>query len=286
MFDTQKIAFIGPGVMAEAMIAGLIRRKTAPASSLIAAGPRQERLDELCKLYNITCTRDNATAARQATVVVLSVKPQRLARVLDGLKGSIQEQALVLSIVAGAPISKICNGLGHCVVVRSMPNTPAQVGEGITVWTASPGVTPEQLEMARQILSALGEEVFVEEENYLDMATALSGTGPAYVFLFMEAMVDAGVHLGFPRRIAEQLVVQTMRGSVDFYLQRGGPLHLASLRNQVTSPGGTSAAALYYLEKAGFRTAISRAIWAAYERSQELGKESRDQGPRENDQNL
>jgi pyrroline-5-carboxylate reductase len=129
--------------------------------------------------------------------------------------------------------------------------------------------------MARQILAALGGEVFVEEETYLDMATALSGTGPAYVFLFMEAMIDAGVHLGFPRRIAEELVIKTMRGSVDFYIQRGGPLHLATLRNQVTSPGGTSAEALYYLEKAGFRTAISRAIWAAYERSQELGKEAK-----------
>ena len=126
--------------------------------------------------------------------------------------------------------------------------------------------------MTRSILGALGEEVFLEEDYYLDMATALSGTGPAYVFLFMEAMVDAGVHLGFPRRIAEQLVAQTVRGSVDYYNLRDDPVHLARLRNEVTSPGGTSAAALYYLEKAGFRTAISRAIWAAYERSIELGK--------------
>ena len=133
--------------------------------------------------------------------------------------------------------------------------------------------------MARSILGALGQEVFVEEENYLDMATALSGTGPAYVFLFMEAMVDAGVHLGFPRRIAEQLVVQTVRGSVDYYQTRDDPVHLARLRNQVTSPGGTSAAALYYLEKAGFRTAISRAIWAAYERSQELGRGGKSHPP-------
>jgi pyrroline-5-carboxylate reductase len=177
----------------------------------------------------------------------------------------------VLSIVAGAPISKISAGLGHELVVRSMPNTPAQIGEGITVWTAAPGVSERQRDAARQILGALGEEIYVEDETYLDMATALSGTGPAYVFLFMEAMVDAGVHLGFPRRIAEQLVAQTVRGSVDYY-RRASAEHLARLRNQVTSPGGTSAAALYYLEKAGFRTAISRAIWAAYERSQELGR--------------
>jgi pyrroline-5-carboxylate reductase len=195
------------------------------------------------------------------------------------MQGSIRPHALVLSIVAGAPIAKIAGGLKHEIIVRSMPNTPAQIGEGITVWTASPQVTEDQRGMSRQILSALGQEIFVEEEYYLDMATALSGTGPAYVFLFMEALVDAGVHLGFPRRIAEQLVTQTVRGSVDFYLRREDTAHLAHLRNQVTSPGGTSAAALYYLEKAGFRTALSRAIWAAYERSQELGRGAQSQGP-------
>jgi pyrroline-5-carboxylate reductase len=154
-------------------------------------------------------------------------------------------------------------------VIRAMPNTPAQIGEGIAVWTAAPEVTEVQRELAGHILRALGEEVYVEDENYLDMATALSGTGPAYVFLFMEAMIDAGVHLGFPRRIAEQLVTETLRGSVDYYA--GRKQHAASLRNEVTSPGGTSAEAIYYLEKAGFRTAISRAVWAAYERSQALG---------------
>ena len=191
----------------------------------------------------------------------------------------------MLSIVAGAAMETIGEGLQHDIIVRSMPNTPAQIGEGITVWTASTGVSEEQLEMTRQILGALGEEVFVEEEVYLDMATALSGTGPAYVFLFMEAMVDAGVHLGFPRRIAEQLVAQTVRGSVDYYQRREDPVHLARLRNEVTSPGGTSAAALYYLEKAGFRTAISRAIWAAYERSRELGRGGKSRSPEKNASN-
>jgi pyrroline-5-carboxylate reductase len=161
-----------------------------------------------------------------------------------------------------------------------MPNTPAQIGEGITVWTAAPAVTEEQLETARSILSALGQNIFMAEESYLDMATALSGSGPAYVFLFMEAMIDAGVHLGFPRRIAEQLVTQTLRGSVDYFDLRKD--HPAELRNEVTSPAGTSAAALYYLEKAGFRTAISRAVWAAYERSQELGRGRENQAPEKN----
>ncbi|NIS79203.1 MAG: pyrroline-5-carboxylate reductase, partial [Anaerolineales bacterium] len=208
-----------------------------------------------------------------AGVVVLSVKPQSLEHVFMDLKGAIPDDALVLSIIAGARLEDLRRGLDHQSIVRSMPNTPAQVGEGITVWTATEEVTPIQVEKARQILATFGQEVYVEDEDYLDMATALSGTGPAYVFLMMEAMVDAGVHLGFPRRIAEQLVVQTVKGSVAFY--EYSPRHLARLRNQVTSPGGTSAAALYFLEKAGVRTALSRAIWAAYERSVQLGNGSK-----------
>ncbi len=279
LFNNQKITFIGPGVMAEAMISGLIREGLARPEALYASGPSQERVDQLSQKYGIHGLTDNVAAVHQVDVVVLSVKPQQLDKVLAGLHASIQPSALVLSIVAGVPIEKIAGGLAHSSVVRSMPNTPAQIGEGITVWTAVPGVSAEQKEMARQILCALGDEIFVEEETYLDYATALSGTGPAYVFLFMEAMVDAGVHLGFPRRIAEQLVAKTVRGSVDYYWGREDPLHLARLRNQVTSPGGTTAYALYYLEKAGFRTAISRAIWAAYERSRELGEEGKSHVP-------
>ncbi len=274
MFENRKIAFIGPGVMAEAMIAGLIRQKVAQPSKMLASGPRQERVEDLKTRYGIEAFTDNASAAKSADVIVLSVKPQRLDVVLEGMRGSVKPEALILSIVAGAPIAKISGILDHGAVVRAMPNTPAQIGEGITVWTAAPMTSEEQKEIARKILAALGDEIFLEEEYYLNMATALSGTGPAYVFLFMEAMVDAGVHLGFPRRVAEQLVAQTVRGSVDYYARETDPVHLARLRNQVTSPGGTSAAALYYLEKAGFRTAISRAVWAAYERSRELGKDA------------
>jgi pyrroline-5-carboxylate reductase len=274
----KKIAFIGPGAMAEAIIAGLLRKQLARPENITAAGPREERLKELQKKYGLRTTSDNAAAASEADVVVLSVKPQRLSEVMKGLKG-IHPEALVLSVIAGASIKKIGSGVKHKAVVRSMPNTPGQIGEGITVWTASKEVTEEQQEIARQILGALGQEVFVEEENYLDMATAISGNGPAYVFLFTEALIDAGVHLGFPRRIAEQLVLQTIKGSASFYEQAGR--HPATLRNQVTSPGGTSAEALYYLEKAGFRTAISRAIWAAYQRSLELGKEKPGHMPEE-----
>ncbi len=274
-----KITFIGPGVMAEAMIAGIIRHEVALPEQIVASGTRPNHMRDLEQRYSIDATIENIDAVKDADVVVLSVKPQHLKTILPELCGQIKPSALVLSIIAGATLDKICRQLEHRNVIRSMPNTPAQIGEGITVWTAAPKVSEDQKEIAQKILSALGEEIYLDEEYYLDMATALSGTGPAYVFLFMEAMVDAGVHLGFPRRIAEKLVAKTVRGSVDYYQQDENPVHLARLRNQVTSPGGTSAAALYYLEKAGFRTAISRAIWAAYERSQALGKGSDTQAP-------
>jgi pyrroline-5-carboxylate reductase len=270
MPSCKSIALIGPGAMGEAIIGGLLRKEVTRPDCIHAAGPEIPRGELLKERYGIHPYSDNRLAVQNSEVVILAVKPQKLTRVLSGLKGCIPADALVLSIIAGATIPTISEGLDHAAVVRAMPNTPAQIGEGITVWTASEAVSTDQLEMARQVLDALGQEVYVEEEVYLDMATALSGTGPAYVFLFMEALVDAGVHMGFPRRIAEQLVTQTILGSMEYYQKLS--LHPAQLRNLVTSPGGTSAEALYYLEKAGFRTAISRAIWAAYERSQELGK--------------
>jgi len=274
-----KIAFIGSGAMAGAMIVGLLREKLAEPENLIASDPREDRGKELREKYGVQPFTDNVAAVKEADVIVLSIKPQRLSNVLSDLKEKIPENALVLSIIAGATIEKISNGLAHGKIIRTMPNTPARIGEGITVWVASDAVSDEQKENARKILSAMGEDVFVEDEYYLDMATALSGTGPAYVYMFMEAMIDAGVHMGFPRRISEKLVVQTMRGSVNFYEKND--VHVAALRNQVTSSGGTSAEALYYLEKAGVRTAISRAIWAAYQRSLELGREEKEHVPKD-----
>ncbi len=271
------IALIGSGVMAEAILGSLLKKNFTTPDRIRASEPRQERRDELEGRYHILTFARNDEAVDNADVVILSVKPQRLQVVLKGLSGKIPTGSLVLSIVAGASITTLANGLGHPAVIRSMPNTPAQIGEGITIWCHSPEVTDAQVEIGREILQAMGQEILVEEENYLDMGTALSGTGPAYVFLFMEALIDSGVHLGFPRYIAEQLVVQTLKGSVEYFKQNKA--HPATLRNQVTSPGGTSAAALYYLEKAGFRTAISRAIWAAYERAQQLGRDQNSSVP-------
>jgi pyrroline-5-carboxylate reductase len=270
MLNDSKIAFIGSGAMAEAMIAGLLNQHLIDPRHLTGAGPREERGVALRQKYGVCTTTSNLEAAKDAAIVVLSVKPQILPTVMHELKGHLTPGALVLSIIAGMPIANIAQGLLHTGIVRAMPNTPARIGQGITVWMASSDVTDEQRQQAEIILSALGEQVFVDDEDYLDMATALSGTGPAYVFLFMEAMVDAGVHLGFSRHVAEKLVLQTVKGSVEYILH--SPNHLARLRNQVTSPGGTSAEALYFLEKAGFRTALSRAIWAAYQRSVQLGR--------------
>jgi pyrroline-5-carboxylate reductase len=283
MFENKKITFIGPGMMAQAMISGLVRNKVIAPEQVLVSGPRVERVEELHERYGVQPFTDNAAAAEQADVVVLSVKPQRLEKVLAGIGGHVKPEALVLSIVAGAPIKMISGILNHENVVRSMPNTPAMIGQGITVWTAAEGVSEEQRHLAAAILQAFGKEIYEEEEVYLDKATALSGTGPAYVYLFMEAMVDAGVHLGFSRRVSEQLVVETVRGAVNYYDLHDEHRHLARLRNQVTSPGGTSAEALYYLEKAGFRTAISRAVWAAYERSAALGaaNANKDSAPKE-----
>jgi pyrroline-5-carboxylate reductase len=272
MLEETAIAFIGSGIMAEAMIKGLLRQGLVVPDQITASGPRPERAQALFERYAVGTSTDNVEAASGADIVVLAIKPQVLCRVLEELAGHLSPGALVLSIVAGAPMDTIQRMLDVRAVVRVMPNTPAQIGLGISVWTASQGATEAQRVQALTILQALGEEVYVDDEGYLDMATALSGTGPAYAFLLMEAMVDAGVHLGFSRHVSERLVIETLRGSVEY--ARQSPRHLAALRNQVTSPGGTSAEALYHLEKGGLRTVLSRAIWAAYQRSRVLGSQT------------
>ena len=266
------VAFIGAGAMASAMIGGLLSRRDVEPDGIVASDRHQERLDAVGGQFGIRATLDNREAALNARVIVLSVKPQVLPGVLAELRGAVEPGALVVSIVAGATITSIATGLGHRAIVRTMPNTPAQVGEGMTVWTATPEVSARQREQAGAIVAALGRQLFVEEERFLDMATAISGSGPAYVFLMMEALIDAAVHLGFSRDAARELVVQTIRGSAIYAEQQ--PVHPAELRNRVTSPGGTSADALYQLEKGGFRTVMSDAVLAAYERSVALGEMS------------
>lgn len=275
MTHDTTIAFVGSGMMAEAMIAGLCKKSNVKPDNMIASGPRPDRGRELADKYKIHWTTDNRKAVKNRDIVVLSVKPQVMPHVLHQVRGQARPDSLILSIAAGVHVETVAGGLACASVVRAMPNTPGQIGQGITVWTATPEVTEKQMEQTRIILGALGQEVFTGEEDDLDKATALSGTGPAYVFLFMEAMIDAGVHLGFSRRIARQLVIQTMRGVVEY--ADLSTKHPAELRNQVTSPGGTSAEALYHMEKGGLRTVVSRSIWAAYQRCKRLGREKQGQ---------
>src|SRR5258708_3129634 len=201
------VGFIGSGVMGEAMISGLLGHHVLEPHQIITADLLEDRGRELVEKYSVRFTLDNAEVARQADLLVLSVKPQVLDKVLPELHmGDGRTPKVVLSIIAGAMIQQLADGMDNPHIVRAMPNTPARIGQGISVWTAAKEVPEAQREQARAVLASLGQEVYMDNEDYLDMATALSGTGPAYVFMFMEAMIDAGVHMGFPRRIADQLV--------------------------------------------------------------------------------
>src|SRR5690606_26261606 len=184
-------------------IGGLLGKSLLTPDQIIASDAREERANELTARYGIRATTDNATAAEAANILVLSIKPQVFPQVAKTVRGHAGAASLVLSILAGVKIRTIADGLLNPSVVRAMPNPPAQIGQGITVWTATPEVPDAQRQQAQALLGALGEEMYVDDEKFLDMATALSGTGPAYIFLFMEALIDAGVHMGFSRRDAE-----------------------------------------------------------------------------------
>ncbi len=270
----KKVALIGSGNMAGAMIGALLRKNELTPDQISASDPSPEQQNIIKEKYGISVTGDNRDAVKSADLVILSVKPQVLPAVMLELKGKIPSGSLVFSIVAGMPITTIQRALSHKAVIRSMPNTPAQISAGLTVWTGSEDVSDSQRIEAIVILDAMGKELYVEHEDSLNMATAVSGTGPTYVFLLAEALIDAAVHLGFSRRDARMIVLETLKGSVDFALQ--SDLHLAQLRNMVTSPGGTSAEAIYQLEKGGMRTILSKAVWAAYQKSQLLGKKAQD----------
>jgi pyrroline-5-carboxylate reductase len=266
----MQVGIVGAGVMAEAMIAGLLADRAVRPPDLVASHPRRERRAALAAEHGIRVVARNREAAAGADIVVLAVKPQMLRGVMRELAPTLHHDQVVLSIVAGATLRTLSAGLEHAAVVRSMPNTPAQIRKGIAVWAAAPSCTAAQRDRARAVLRALGNERQVEDEQFVAMATALSGTGPTYLFAVMEALVDAGVHLGFPRDLAHDLVAETLVGSSEY--AAASALHPAQLRNAVTSPGGTSAAAIYELEKGRLRTVLSDAVWAAYHRTVELGE--------------
>jgi pyrroline-5-carboxylate reductase len=280
-----RLAFIGCGVMAEAIIAGLLFKQLVAPEQIVGSHPRAARREELYTKYAVRMFESNREAALAAhpadsreaehtsSLLILAVKPQRLGKVLLELKGSLHLNQLVISIVAGARTETIAGELLHPAIVRAMPNTPAQIGQGMTAWTATPAVSEAQEREVCAMLAALGKAVRVENERQIDMATALSATGPTYIFLVMESLIDAGVHMGFSRHVAQELVQQTMLGSVLF--ARESHKHPAELRNMVTSPGGTSAEAIYQMEKGSLRTVLSKAVWAAFQRAEALGAKSK-----------
>lgn len=266
----MRLAFIGGGVMAEAILTGVLRDGVSAPAEVTVADIIAPRLDELRERHGVAVTGDNTEAVRGADLVVLAVKPQNLPEVLDGLSGAVADRQTVLSIVAGATIGVIANRLNHQTIVRAMPNTPGQLGEGVTVWTATESVGADARALAGQVLAALGKQFYVPNEKLIDVATGLSGSGPAYVFLFIEALIDAGVYLGMSRDMAREVVAQTVLGSAK--MVEGSDLSPSALRDQVTSPGGTTAEGLLAMEEAGFRSAVMNGVIAAYEKSAALGQ--------------
>jgi pyrroline-5-carboxylate reductase len=265
----MKIAFIGGGNMGEAMLSAILNKGLSTKQAIFVSDIGEARRQHLEQEYCVSVASDNRLVAERGDVVILAVKPQNLAEVMAELNGQLKPAQLVLSIIAGARIDTLCRGLNHSSVVRAMPNTPAQIGEGISVWTATDEVTEPQKGWAASILGVMGKEVYVADEKYIDMATAVSAGGPAYIFLFVEALVDAAVDIGLPRDMAQELVLQTLLGSGRF-LQKSGR-ESAELRRMVTSPGGTTAEALIQFEKGGFKDLVLKAVTAAYEKAKRLG---------------
>jgi len=264
----MRLGLIGGGTMGEALIAGLLRGDFASPREVHLYEIVPERRRYLEERYGIAAEPDILKAVGGSDLTVLAVKPAELDGVCGELRGKLSPEQLVLSIVAGASLGTIGERLGHRRVVRVMPNLAARVGEAVSVWTAAPEVSPAQRELAARFLAALGREIYVEDEKYLDMATALSGSGPAYVFLFIEALWDAGVYIGLPRELSRELALQTVIGAARMAAETGR--HPAELKAGVVSPGGTTAEALLAMEEGKLRSTVIRGVAAAYEKARRL----------------
>jgi pyrroline-5-carboxylate reductase len=263
------IGFIGTGNMGEALIRGLLRAGVAEPGQVVGSDPRAERRAELAREYGIRTTGDNCEVAREATILVLSVKPQVMERVLEEIGPAIHAHALVVSIAAGVPISAIETRLPQARVIRTMPNTPALVGAGATAIAMGGHATQEDVQSACHIFESVGMTVVLDEAQ-MDAVTGLSGSGPAYMFLIIEALSDAGVKVGLSRHHAQALAAQTVLGSAKLLIETHE--HPGRLKDMVTSPGGTAIAGLHTLEAGGLRTTLMDAVEAATKRSRELGE--------------
>ena len=270
LITDKAFCVIGGGVMGQTITRSLISSGLAAASAVTVcevAAPRRESLEAD---LGVATTGDAVAAADGAPVVVLAVKPQDFPAVGGALQGLILPEQLVVSIMAGVTMQTLRDRLGHRAVVRAMPNTPAQIGQGLTAWTAAEEVTESQRALVGRMLATLGRAIPVQDERHIDMATAVSGSGPGFFFLILEAMIDGAVQIGMRRELATELVYQTALGSAAFAQESG--LHPAVLRDMVTSPGGTTAEGLRAMEEKGVRAGTMEAIIAAYRRTRELGE--------------
>jgi pyrroline-5-carboxylate reductase len=266
---SSRIAFVGSGVMAEVMISGLLSEGAADPDRIWASGPREERAAQLRETYGVHATTDNLEAVASSDLVVLSVKPQTLPKVLPEIRKGIREGHLVMSIIAGARMKVLGCALGHPAIVRCMPNLPCRIRRGMTVWTATPQVRPEALEEVRSILRTMGKEIYVTDELDVDRATAVNGTGPALIAHFVKSLEDAANFIGEPRALARQSVLETILGTAEMML--ASDRHPAELIDSVTSPGGTTSRALHVLQQGRFSAILTDAIDAALRRTVEMG---------------
>ena len=265
----KTIGFLGAGNMAEAIARGLLSTGLLEPGQIVASGPRRDRLSELAERYGFSTTTNNLELVRQCDVIVVAVKPQILAKVIREIAEDITDDKLVISVAAGIPIRAIESKLRAGVrVIRAMPNTPALVNAGATAIAPGEHASADDLALAKTIFDAVGITVTLDESQ-LDAVTGLSGSGPAYIFLILEAMADAGVKVGLSRRTAQRLAAQTVMGSAKLLLDTDG--HPGQLKDMVTSPGGTAIAGLHTLEEGGLRTTLINAVESATARARELG---------------
>ena len=270
----SKIGYIGAGNMAEALIKGLIEKGACKKSEISASDVSKVRLDHLGSAYGIKVLKDNAKVAAQSDIIVLAVKPKLIPKVLRDIKARVTSKKIVISIAAGVNVSTISKGLGKkAKIVRVMPNTPALVLEGASVLYCNENLSEADIEMVKKVFDAVGIAYVVEDEGLLDPVTGLSGSGPAFVSVFIEALSDGGVKMGLPRDISHELAAQTVYGTAKMIIE--GTAHPAEFKDKVSSPAGTTIEGLHKLEEGGFRSSTISAVEAATRRSKELSKEEK-----------
>ena len=271
MLKDKTLCFIGSGNMGEALVSGLVLSGSARPGNIICTDPREERLDELRTRYGVKTSTDNLAAVRASEIVIYAVKPQLMAEVLKETADLLDMSKLVVSIAAGVPLRAIESLLQKELrLIRVMPNIAASVKESATALSAGKHARREDVELALSIFNSVGKTVFLRENYLMDAITGLSGSGPAYIFIIVDALADAGVKMGLSRKDAQYLAAQTVMGAAKMLMETGE--HPGQLKDRVTSPGGTAIAGIHTLEKGGLRTTLINAVEAATLRSKELGE--------------